>query len=73
MEVSFEGRIANTAVGLGTTPLATVGLNSTNRAAREEILHRAYEIWERKGRPENNALANWLEAEAQILNGTTNP
>jgi hypothetical protein len=47
-----------------------VGLTSTDRAAREEILHRAYSIWENAGRPEKRELANWLEAEAEVLTGS---
>jgi hypothetical protein len=43
------------------------GLVCTDRAAREEILHRAYAIWEREGRPENRKLAHWLEAEVDVL------
>jgi Protein of unknown function (DUF2934) len=42
----------------------------TDRAAREEISHRAYSIWECAGRPENRELANWLEAEAEVLGET---
>lgn len=45
-------------------PLA--GLRSTDRAARESILHRAYAIWEREGHPADRKLANWLEAEAEF-------
>jgi len=48
-------------------PRDCVGLCVTDRAAREKILHRAYSIWETSGRPENRELANWLEAEAQVL------
>jgi hypothetical protein len=48
-------------------PRDCVGLCVTDRAAREEILHRAYSIWERSGRPANRELAHWLEAEAQVL------
>jgi hypothetical protein len=43
------------------------GLLSTDRAAREEILHRAHSIWEAAGRPDNRALENWLAAEAEVL------
>jgi hypothetical protein len=43
------------------------GLQLTDRAAREEILHRAYAIWEREGCPENRKLDNWLEAETAFL------
>ena len=41
-------------------------LKSTDRAAREEILHRAYAIWESEGHPHDRKLANWLEAEAAL-------
>jgi hypothetical protein len=46
------------------------GLRSTNRAMREEILHRARAIWEQRGRPAGVDLSIWLEAETQIMNGT---
>jgi hypothetical protein len=45
-------------------------LNSTDRAPREEILHRAYAIWEKEGHPDNRRLANWLEAEAEVMGRT---
>jgi hypothetical protein len=37
------------------------------RAAREEILHRAYALWEREGHPTDRKLAHWLQAEAEVL------
>lgn len=40
------------------------GLETTDRAAREDILHRAYSIWESEGHPTDRKLANWLDAEA---------
>ena len=43
------------------------GLESSDRAAREEILHRAYAIWESKGCPDNQQLAHWLEAESGVM------
>lgn len=42
------------------------GMGAKQRATRAEILHRAYSIWECKGRPDDTALADWLEAEAEI-------
>ena len=33
----------------------------------EEIAPRAYEIWEKRGRPEGQAVEHWLEAESQLL------
>ena len=43
------------------------GSNSSPWAPHEVIRHRAYAIWEREGHPENRALANWLDAETQIM------
>ena len=37
------------------------------QATHEEILQRAYSIWECAGRPGNCELANWLKAEAEVL------
>lgn len=33
----------------------------------DSIARRAYEIWEKRGRPEGEAVAHWLEAESQLL------
>ena len=38
---------------------------------REEIAVKAYEIWEREGRPENKAHEHWLRAEQEVF-GTRN-
>lgn len=43
------------------------GMKSSDRAPREEILHRAYAIWESEGHPADRQLANWLEAEAEVM------
>ncbi len=32
----------------------------------ERIRERAYEIWEREGRPAGKSLEHWLKAEAEI-------
>ena len=37
------------------------------RASHAEILHRAHSIWESKGRRDDRQLADWLEAEAEVL------
>ena len=34
---------------------------------REEVEHRAYEIWEREGRPEGRDIEHWFAAERQLL------
>lgn len=49
---------------------AFAGLKDTDRAPREEILHRAYAIWEREGRPADRKLANWLEARRDVMGPT---
>ena len=33
----------------------------------ERVRSRAFEIWEREGRPEGRALDHWFEAETQVL------
>ena len=46
------------------------GMKSTDRAPREEILHRAYAIWESEGCPVDRKLQNWLQAEAEVVGRT---
>jgi len=36
------------------------------REKEHEIRERAYTIWEHQGRPNGTALANWLQAEAEV-------
>jgi len=43
------------------------GLNAEERSAHAEILCRAHSIWECKGRPDNSQMADWLEAEVEVL------
>lgn len=38
-----------------------------SKAAHEEILHRAYSIWECSGRPEHCEMDHWLKAEDEVL------
>lgn len=54
-----------------TQPAADVHPTSrpTGRAVREEILHRAYALWEAEGFPEGRKLDHWLAAEAEVLAG----
>lgn len=40
----------------------------TTESLRKIIEARAYELWERDGRPNGRHAAHWLEAEAEILN-----
>jgi hypothetical protein len=45
-------------------------INPTTRALiHETIAFRAYELWEKYGRPENHALDDWLEAERELMSG----
>ena len=56
--------------GNGTFPAdadSFAGLNSVERAAHAEMLHRAFSIWECRGRPVNSQLSDWLEAETEVL------
>jgi hypothetical protein len=34
---------------------------------KEEIRHRAYQIWEQRGKRGDGALEDWLRAEAEIM------
>jgi hypothetical protein len=52
------------------TPYDFPGMKSVDRASREEILHRAYAIWEREGHPNDRQLANWLDAENEVMGHT---
>lgn len=36
----------------------------------EDISKRAREIWEREGRPEGRDMEHWLQAEAELREGT---
>ncbi|HEY4245926.1 MAG TPA: DUF2934 domain-containing protein [Lacunisphaera sp.] len=45
-------------------------IHPTTRALiHETIAARAYELWEKFGKPENQALDNWLQAERELLSG----
>ncbi len=45
-------------------------INPATRALiHETIAARAYELWEKHGRPENQALDHWLNAERELLSG----
>ena len=43
--------------------------NIEKELLREKILERAYFIWEKKGRPSNTELENWVQAEREITVG----
>lgn len=48
-------------------PYERPGLTATDRAAREEIQHRAYAHWEQEGHPTSRHLEHWLAAEAEVI------
>ena len=60
-----------TAVSTASEPHRTdgsfAGLKSDHRAARDEILHRAYAISESEGHPADRELSNLVQAEAGTL------
>ena len=62
----FRRPLTELQTGLLVTLQRYAGLKITDRAVREEVLHRAYAIWEREGHPGDRKLANWLEAEAEL-------
>lgn len=39
----------------------------------EAIATRAYELWVEAGRPENQSVACWLEAEQELMTGRRTP
>lgn len=42
-------------------------LLATDRAAHEEIQHRAYAHWQQEGHPQHRQLDHWLAAELEIV------
>ena len=45
-------------------------IHPTTRALiHEAIAARAYELWEKRGRPFNQALDHWLDAERELFSG----
>jgi hypothetical protein len=42
-------------------------LGAKERSTHAEILCRAHSIWQGKGQPDNSQLADWLQAEAEVL------
>jgi hypothetical protein len=47
--------------------LAEVPANIISADAAEAIRVRAYELWEKRGRPHGGDVEDWLEAEAEML------
>ena len=46
------------------------GLQSTDRAPREAIQHRAYALWQNEGEPSHRDVAHWLQAEVEVMHGS---
>lgn len=46
--------------------MPTKSENRITDLSRDSIAQRAYEIWEREGRPEGRAFDHWLAAEAEL-------
>ncbi len=72
MEPHTSGRSAFVLPHSGQEPSPThddgfARLNAVERSAHAEMLHRAYSIWECKGRPEDSELVDWLAAEKEVL------
>ena len=44
----------------------SAALQRSKYAMHERIQQRAYELWEREGRPSGREQANWLQAEAEV-------
>jgi len=40
--------------------------SKTDAALTEQIRKKAYELWEKRGRPSGNSMRDWLEAERII-------
>jgi hypothetical protein len=47
-------------------PATRVPQAETVQIGHAEIAKRAYEIWQRKGRPADDGSQNWAEAEAEL-------
>jgi hypothetical protein len=63
------------AAKLGTTPSRIASRRSAPKRAADDlhhrIRHRAYELWEREGRPTGRDQAHWYQAELEITRAGT--
>lgn len=50
---------------------SSVNLTNSPAVDADAISRRAYEIWEREGRPEGNDLRHWLQAEQELRGQAT--
>lgn len=60
------------------TPATPTRLRTTNQTTestsdlQEQIRHRAYELYEKRGRDNGQELADWLQAESEVTQQTSN-
>lgn len=47
--------------------------NTATHVIHEAIATRAYELWMRDGKPENQSEANWLAAESELMTRRRQP
>ena len=47
--------------------IAVDGLARKGESLSERIARKAYELWEQRGRQDNNALQDWLDAEEIVM------
>jgi hypothetical protein len=47
--------------------------STTTHVIHDAIATRAFELWIRDGKPENQSEANWLEAECELATGRHQP
>ena len=64
-----KGQSSKSTKVVRTTVAAKVGHTqavATRRATLEDVAVRAFELYEREGRPEGRHLAHWVQAEAEL-------
>jgi hypothetical protein len=69
-----ESSIKNQSKGEAAPKTRTASTGGVRRAGNggdtaERIRQRAYEIWEREGRPEGREQAHWEQAEREVAKG----
>lgn len=55
------------------SPVLVEGREPSVAELEEQIRHRAYEVYEARGRGDGHALDDWLEAKAEILGVVRDP
>jgi hypothetical protein len=62
-----KGQSSKSTKVVRTTVAAKVSHVSTRRPTEADIAVRAYEIYEREGRPEGRDVAHWAQAETELV------